>query len=358
METPDGQWQLVGPLVPTWVWRSHLKRAIGHDGERILWAPLRRREAAMLSRGVGAHGQRSLLLVHGTGLPTDEGFRGLSAEDHATLRARYGDRILAWEHKAITHRIERNARDLLRALCACGVPLDLDIIGLSRGGLVARWIAEGWADDIAGSERVHVERVVFVGTPNGGTPSARRDPRGRGAALMKAWRTDVRRLTRVGGLEGDVELHDAIDDIEGFGRPDRPLGYWPMLKGSQDQLPLARPLARLNGFDRPAPGRDREAGYFGVAAVFSFEHGAPDAVVQPWGVSRSTITAWAFRDAPNDLVVPTRSVFAPPQGTAQTGRFPLPRHALMVLAPSANATHTSLMLLGAVRRQILDWLVE
>ncbi len=351
-------WQLEGPIIPVWVWRSHLKRAVGFQNGAILWRPMEARDWRDFDADRLPDDAHTLVLVHGTGLRTEPGFRGLSREDYWRLRGLYGDRILAFEHKALANSVDRNARDLVRGLVAGGVHLKLDLVGLSRGGLIARRVTEGWVDDEPGIERLELRKLIFVGTPNGGTPSARRDPIGRGWREMKAWRTDVRRLTLVNVRDREVETVEDPHSLPGFvpGEKGR-LGLWPMLLGTQDQLPMSAVLQELNGFVRPTPGRVRSIRYFGIASVFTFEHGAPNKQLLP-DRCRRQITDWALGAAPNDLVVPTRSVFAPLQGEHASGLFPLVKEQLMVLGPRSNATHTSLMLTAGVRRRIVDWLAD
>ncbi len=343
------QWRLLGPLIPSPVWFSSLLRARSfHDEDGVVWSPLTASDGAALDAREGP----TLLLVHGTGLRTRPGFQGFTQEEFERLRARYGDRILAWEHRAFAHHLDRNARELARALERLGVPMNVDVLALSRGGLVVRMLVEGWEslrDDL------QLRKLVMVGTPNDGTPSARRDPMGRGNIPMKAWRTDVRRLALIDHRDREVDVHDDPFSLPGYDPGEARLGIWPLLFGSQDQVPGSPMLARLNGFAGPAPHAQRDTEYFALASIFNFDHGAPERELLP-GMGRREICAHAIPGVPNDLVVPTASVFQPQQGPDASGYFPLCRERLMVLQPSVNATHVGLFRVDAVRRQAMEWL--
>jgi hypothetical protein len=350
------KWKLIGPKIPNWVWASHLKRPTGFVDGQIRWEAFPSGAAAWAALDADnlPDGARTLLLVHGTGLRSELGFGGFSESDYARLQARYGGRIIAFEHRAIAHRVQRNASDLIHRLSRAGVRLELDVIGLSRGGLIARCITEGWSAKQRGVELIRIHKLIFVGTPNGGTPSAGRARYGVGSRAMKAWRTDVRRLTLTNLVDREVEHVEEPHSLRGVDDKAPKMGRWPLLHGSQDQVPGSKTLRRLNGFSGPPPGAPQDTRYYGVASVFSFDHGAPDSLVS--GFTRSEVMKLVLHDVPNDLVVPTASVYAPDQGAHAGGRFPLDPQRLLVLGPASNVTHTTLMFTGAVRERILGWL--
>ena len=343
-------WHLIGPLIPRPVWFSALWRARGLESSEqgVRWSAVSGRDWEDLGDGP------VLLMVHGTGLRTVPGFMGLTPQEFARLHDRYEGRILAWEHRAFAHHLDRNARELARALEKGGKPLTLDVLALSRGGLVARMLVEGWAplrSDIV------VRKLVMVGTPNDGTPSARRDPVGDGNVEMKAWRTDVRRLALLDQRDREVRFHDDPFSIPGFEVGERQLRVWPLLYGSQDQVPKSPFLQQLNGFAGAAPHAIRSTVYYALASIFTFDHGAPEAQLLPH-MNRRGVCGHAIPDVPNDLVVPTASVIQPRQGPDASGRFPLARERVVVLQPCANATHVGLFRVDAVRRQCMAWLEE
>jgi hypothetical protein len=343
------QWQHLGPKIPVPVWFSTLWRARGLDDpdQGIRWSELKAQDWSELDAAKG----RTLLLVHGTGQRTVPGFLGLTREEYEHLHTVYGGRILAFEHRALAHHLDRNARELARALERGGVPLELDVLGLSRGGLVTRMLVEGWEPL---REDIEIRRLVMLGTPNDGTPSARRDTGSHASRVMKDWRHDVRRLALTSHTERAIERHPDPFSIPTFDPGAFGKTSWPFLCGSQDQIPGSPMLGRLNGFAGLAPFAARETTYFALASLFSFDFGAPNPILNT--LRRTEVLEHAMTTVPNDLVVPTASVFKPVQGPHASGFFPLVPERLVVLTAAANATHVGLFRLAAVRRQLIEWL--
>lgn len=114
-------------------------------------------------------GKKVLLLIHGTfsngesivvsGLQSEFTGRQLLAD----AEKRY-DLVLVYDHPTLSVSPMLNAFDLAALLRPS--PAVLDIVCHSRGGLVARWFCEAYAD--AALKR----RVVFVGVPLAGTSLA------------------------------------------------------------------------------------------------------------------------------------------------------------------------------------------
>lgn len=344
-------WRLLGPKVPQPVWSSHLLRARSYCEAKggIVWSKLTPADWPSLDAGPEFN-KRVLLIVHGTGLRTQLGFSGVDKVDFERLNEQYEGRILAFEHRSLAHRLARNSRDLATQLERCGVPLELDVLGLSRGGLVARMLIEGWETL---REDIRIHKLIFIATPNDGTPCARRDPSVYDE--MGAWRRDVRRLALVERDEQELEVYEDPSTIRRFDPDSVTQEVWPLLHGSADQMPGCEALAVLNGFKGPPPHQPRPTTYYALASVFNFDHGAPNEQVLREGC-RGDVADAAFTKAPNDLVVPTASVFQPKQGPDACGRFPLDSQRLMVLRPSCNSTHLGLLHLAGVRRRMLSWL--
>jgi pimeloyl-ACP methyl ester carboxylesterase len=93
-----------------------------------------------------------LLFIHGTGSTTWGSFGELWSAARrpqlGRLRDLYGDRVLAFEHRTLTHSPLRNARDLLAELTRVipdGAPLH--VVTHSRGGLVGELLCRGEVTD-------------------------------------------------------------------------------------------------------------------------------------------------------------------------------------------------------------------
>jgi hypothetical protein len=122
---------------------------------------------------------RLLLFIHGTFSSTYGGFGALAVMPEGkefldAARKRY-DAILAFDHATLSESPEANAAAILEALQKLSPRPGsvVDIVAHSRGGLVARVLVErllepaGWP--------VKPEKVVFVGSTNGGTALADRE---------------------------------------------------------------------------------------------------------------------------------------------------------------------------------------
>lgn len=116
---------------------------------------------------------RILLLVHGTFSSTTGGYAQFGetegpGREFLTEALRTYDAVIGYDHRTLSVDPRANAEDLFRRLCRpAPAGARIDIIGHSRGGLVARALVElvlpdrEWAGTI--------ERIVFVGVPNSGT---------------------------------------------------------------------------------------------------------------------------------------------------------------------------------------------
>lgn len=129
------------------------------------WPEVTAADWATLSSG------KVLLVLHGV-LATSRGtFSAMSVEAWARLQAAYGGRVIAFDHPTLGHDPRENAEALVRLLPEAQT-ITADIIGVSRGGLVARVLAGAFDTLSPGTRSLVTERVVLLGTPNDGTPLA------------------------------------------------------------------------------------------------------------------------------------------------------------------------------------------
>jgi hypothetical protein len=121
--------------------------------------------------------KRRLLFVHGTFSKTEAFFAGMERATDGkksikTLFDRY-EEVLAFDHPTLSTSPVMNAFDLARLLGKADGPMD--IITHSRGGIVTRWLLEGYGLNGKGPYR-----ALMVGAPLNGTSLAS-PPRLKGA---------------------------------------------------------------------------------------------------------------------------------------------------------------------------------
>lgn len=115
-------------------------------------------------------GGPALLMIHGTNSLSHSGFAAVPPDAVAALNRRYGDRVFAFDHPTLSVDPLDNCK-ILAGLLPDDLSLEVDVLAHSRGGLVARVLAE-LADTAGTAAKLRVRQVVFVATPNLGTPLA------------------------------------------------------------------------------------------------------------------------------------------------------------------------------------------
>lgn len=271
-----------------------------------------------------------LLFIHGTFSTAHGGFGDLPPETMVRLHERYGGRVLAFDHPTLGVDPRANADWLVQRLPPGGI--ELDIVSHSRGGLVARVLAETQCSSGSTPAVAKVRRVVFVAAPNNGTLLADPDhivnmidrlttllalfPTGPVTEMLEALITAVKVIGH-GGLKG--------------------------LDGLASMRPDGRFLGTLNG-----PGSSA-GDYFAIAANYSpTDKGLRGLVAQGADLAVDRV----FGNAANDLVVPTDGVFQK-NGNA---RFPLADSQRLVFAPADGVMHTTLFRHPRVSERLLAWL--
>ncbi len=275
-------------------WESRARPFQGlHSGETA--AVLLAAEPRSLRDGPSLAAGRALLFLHGTTSSTAGAFRELLGAGAAVERlwTAYGGRVAGFNHHTLTKTVAENALDLQTALAAETGPLEIDIVCHSRGGLLARVLKELPPSEVArlagidpppASVQVHVRKVVFVATPNNGTPLA--DPENIPAALD--------RLATLVNLLPDAAPTVALGAVLAWAGYTAAAGL-KALPGLADQAPGSALLAAL---DASVTSLDD---YWAVTADYAPNEPLLRAVVDS-GVDR------LFGNAPNDLVVPTLGV--------------------------------------------------
>ncbi len=256
-----------------------------------------------------------LLLLHGTFSSTRGSFAQLCSGAATALRGwlHEYDAVLGFDHHTLSRGPEENAADVCDALRSRRWSHDvrLDIVGFSRGGLVARCLVE---QVLPGSELpVSVRNVVAIGSTSAGTVLAAR----------KNWKAYLDLVTNL--LAGAGRLGSLLDPQSAAiaaGVASTMIGLTGFAKAlaayvlNEDDVPgisaMAPDGALVEALNRgPAPQVGRDVRYHLVHSDFraSITDGLagerlPAKVVR-WFVD--TISGPLFQGQPNDMVVDNES---------------------------------------------------
>jgi pimeloyl-ACP methyl ester carboxylesterase len=165
------------------LWEDHYRAAQGfHWGDTLTdlvdSAPVPLTDANWQT----LQGNKSLLFVHGTISSTSGAFIGLQQfpTQAGSLYAKYGNRVVGFNHHTLTKSVPKNAVDFFSGIPAGNY--QFDVISHSRGGLLTRALKEltpaglGQLIDPVWTPpaglNVQIDKVILAGTPNVGTPLA------------------------------------------------------------------------------------------------------------------------------------------------------------------------------------------
>ena len=289
----------------------------------------------------------TLLFIHGIFSSCEAGFAGIGHDDSTwpQLRERYGSRIIGFDHPTGSVGPADNAKWFLDQIP--NVKLDLDIVCHSRGGLVARSIADQAAQrGIA----VNIRRIVFAATPNGGSQ----------ITVTTNWEGLVNRISSLLTLPAKV-LPAPADAISGV-----LAGLLEVLKivgvgvaldlpGLEAMTPDSQFLQDLGQATKDTPE------YFAAAA--DFEPGPILAnLFNGLDDEARVVDSAIFGHDHNDIAVPTEGVWNPASlrdpkkpATAISG-FPIDPARRLVIGPGSVYWHCDYFDDPAMRAALLQWL--
>lgn len=265
-----------------------------------------------------------LLLIHDAMDVASASFRSIPAALVAELYARYGGRVLVFDHPTLSVSPADNAKAL--AELTAGSHMGVDILAYGRGGLVARVLAEH--SDAIGLSGITVRRVVMVGTPNAGT--ALTDFEHLGDLV------DI--VTNLLDVAPDVGVTDILSLVIGVVKQ-LAVGTLTGLNGLTAMQPNGEFLQWLN---QPSQGN---AAYFAIASDY---YPPPD--TRLGRLARTHLINIAFAGAANDLMVPTEGVYASNGATL----FPITE--LLILNGAKSVDHSSYWASQDVVSQLITWL--
>jgi pimeloyl-ACP methyl ester carboxylesterase len=267
----------------------------------------------------------TLLFVHGTFSSTTGGFGRLPRATRTALADRYGKRVIAFDHPTIADDPISNGRAFLET--AGDRKLELDIVCHSRGGLVARSIAERPGDLAGLAPNVSVRSIVLVGVPSNGTI----------LADANHWNELVDRVTTLMGL---IPMPGAVETLETVFALVRSIAVHTAnnLKGLEAMAPGSDFLKTLN-VKTADPGRYR-------ALVSNFEPRNPGWKEWLNDATRDQI----FDNADNDMMVPIPSM----TGKNGSSRFPVTETS--AFGPADAVEHSDYFQQDRTQEALLRWL--
>jgi len=269
---------------------------------------------------------RALMFLHGTFSRAHTGFCRLPHDTLEQLHSRYGQRVFAFDHFTLSEDPWENAEWLIAAMPE-DIPLDLDIVCHSRGGLVARALAERQSEISLGSRQLKIKRIVFAGTPNAGTVLADFEHFG---DLIDSY-TTLLSFVPDNGVTDILETVITVAKTIAVGATRRLVGLTAMTPGGEF-------LKALNA----ATGS--VAQYFGLAS--DYEPTVP--ALKDW--VRHRLASSLFASEANDLVVPAMGVFA------ESGSALFPIAGDRLFKPPDGVTHGDYFNATTGSPKLLDWL--
>jgi len=321
VDTEEGVWQTVQRKLR---WRRRFRTFT--KANRLNWKTSAAEELeASDARWTAMHdattqGDRALWLLHGTGKQCHEGFGFFEPEELDRLHAHYTGGVYGFDHFTLRHSIQTNVQDLRSRMPSQALDLHVDVVAISRGGLLARYLSEGHGAQALRPHRLRVGNLVFVGTPNRGTPQAGSSSAAK-AALRRAMRHDSDTEDLSGGTAEDVDRALAASD-------------WRLFPGQDAMAPGSALLAQLQDVASLPAEVPR---YHALTATFK--------------AGREPKIDRLFEGEAHDLIVPTSGVWDPAHPAAL---FPIP--AQRRLNQGSVTNHHRLLAPQAARTQVLDWL--
>ena len=277
----------------------------------------------------------ALLFVHGTFSTAHGGFMQLPKAVVQELSDKYGGRVFAYNHFSLTDDPQTNAKKFFEMMRAAGVKLNVDIICHSRGGLVSRALSERTADSDVTDAEFHVRSVVFVGTPNAGTLLAQPDHM---MSMIDRYTTALN-VIPAGPVEEILEAIVTTVKIVAH-------AAMKALDGLMSMNPVGDYLKGVN------VASDNGTKYFAICANFepNTDATAPLTTIIKEKIGNAIVDR-IFKDAPNDLVVPTNGVF-----TSVGPHFPLAETSRLVFPSDRGIWHSAYFEQPETADRLREWL--
>jgi beta-lactamase superfamily II metal-dependent hydrolase len=238
----------------------------------------------------------ALLMLHGTMAQAHTSFRALPEQVVRDLGIRYGGRVFAYDHYTLSRTPGDNAARLVEELghiARRGMRFEFDVVAHSRGGLVARELAELAATN----DLIGVRSITFVATPNSGTPLC-------SPAHLDSY---VSQLTNLLTFVPDNPVVDSLDTVLALVQH-LLVGAFDGIAGIRAMDPSDSRLAALNAAGPPDGV---------VMRAMSSDYEPPEGTRRARRL-RDAVIDRIFDKAANDLMVPTDSVVGPKEAPLVT----------------------------------------
>ncbi|MFT5468838.1 MAG: pimeloyl-ACP methyl ester carboxylesterase [Verrucomicrobiales bacterium] len=269
---------------------------------------------------------RALLFVHGTFSRAHSGFGGTPRSVMDQLHREYEGRVFAFDHFTLSEDPVQNVDWFLRAI-PDSVTFELDIVSHSRGGLVARVLAE----------KLNVRRVLFCGVPNRGTvlaePGYLVDFLNRYSSLTKYLPTNPASEL----LEAVIMIVKAV----AHGTMKRLAGVSSMRAGDEF-------LTRLNSDANALTNTE----FYAIAANFEPDRESKELGAFVKSVAIDQTVDSVFGEQENDLVVPYRGVYE----HNGSPNFPIPEERILRFGKDDGVHHGSFFPQGLTGEHLTAWL--
>lgn len=275
---------------------------------------------------------RALLFVHGTFSTAHGAFGQIPDATFAELYQRYEGRMFAFNHFSLSHDPQDNIKWLLEHL-PVGCQLDVDIVCHSRGGLVARTLAQRPSAFDLDTSQVNVGRIIFVGVPNNGTLLANPDHM-------------VHMLDRFTTMLNFFPTGPVTETLEAIITVIKVLGHGALtgLDGLAAMCPVGGFLNKLNA------GSETGDHYYAVAANYEPVNEGLRALIT--GTVADAAMDRVFQNVPNDLVVPEPGVYSENGNMA----FPIADARCLKAPADAGVMHTTMFGYSPASAKLLEWL--
>jgi len=273
-------------------------------------------------RLAAAASPRVLLVLHGTGKQSHRGFDQFTEHEIQKLHDAY-DAVFALDHWVLQDSVLDNVETLAASLPKTPISLNIDILSVSRGGLVGRAIAQKHPVAV---KHLHphtltVKTLVMVGTSNLGTEMADGVHL---AALLKTSKLANEHPEGIGAPDSDFEAELTIAKYT---------SRQPLFPGRRDFIPNS---ALLNALNRAPP---LDIAYRLVTCDSEARYAVIDAVLDP----------------PHDQLITRASI----EGIWRPEAIPIPgapKYDVAFMRAGTRYDHHHYFWDDAVRTRILEWL--